>query len=96
MGTIADSGLFSPGIVSAYDQADRARMYKKYMETVLNHPNMVGAHWFQYIDEPLTGRSYDGENANIGLVNVADIPYPELIDAAKEVNATIYSGRYGK
>lgn len=96
IGTTADSGLPSPGIVSAYDQADRARKYKEYMETVLSHPNMVGAHWFQYLDEPLTGRAYDGENANIGFVNVADIPYPELIEAVKEVNKDIYSGRYEK
>lgn len=95
IGTVADSGMFSPGIVSAYDQVDRARMYTTYMESVLAHPNMVGAHWFQYMDEPITGRTYDGENANIGFVNVADIPYPELIEAAKKINSTLYSGRYG-
>jgi agarase len=49
----------------------------------------VGVHWFQYIDEPLTGR-FDGENYNIGFVDVTDTPYPELRDAARRVNNTIY------
>ncbi|MFC7292748.1 agarase [Hirschia litorea] len=96
IGTTSDSGLYNPGIVHAHDQKDRARMYKQYMQSVLDNPYFVGAHWFQYMDEPVTGRAYDGENANIGFVNVADIPYPELVDAAKEFNAKIYSERYGK
>jgi len=93
IGTTKDSGLYNPGIVHAYDQEDRARAYKAYMQSVLDNPYFVGAHWFQYIDEPLTGRTYDGENANIGLVNVTDQPYPALIEAIKEINETLYSGR---
>lgn len=96
IGTTKSSGLYNPGIVHAYDEADRARAYKTYMQSVLDNPYFVGAHWFQYMDEPLTGRTYDGENANIGFVNVADIPYPELIEAAKEVNENLYPGRYGE
>lgn len=93
IGSVEGSGLYNPGIVHAANQTDRARAYKAYMQTVLDNPYFVGAHWFQYMDEPLTGRTYDGENANIGFVNVADRPYPELVNAAKEVNETLYSGR---
>ncbi len=50
----------------------------------------VGAHWFEYVDEPLTGRSLDGENYNIGLVSVADVPYPELTTAMRSTNSTLY------
>ena len=32
---------------------------------------LVGCHWFQYVDEPLTGRAYDGENYNIGFVTIS-------------------------
>jgi hypothetical protein len=46
----------------------------------------AGAHWFQYIDEPLTGRTLDGENAHIGFVTVADLPYVELVAAARGAN----------
>ena len=93
IGTATDSGMFNPGIVHASDQADRARMYTEYMRSVLDKPYMVGAHWFQYADEPLTGRAFDGENANIGLVSVTDIPYPELSKAIKEITYTMYEKR---
>mgnify|MGYP005984874521 CR=1 FL=1 len=93
IGSSPDSGLYSPGIVHASGQKDRAQKYKAYMESVLNKPYMVGAHWFQYVDEPITGRAFDGENANIGFVTVADIPYPELVSAVKEVTSSMYQKR---
>ncbi|SES97693.1 beta-galactosidase [Thalassotalea agarivorans] len=96
IGTATDSGMFNPGIVHASDQADRARKYKAYMQSVLSKPYMVGAHWFQYVDEPITGRAFDGENANIGFVNVTDTPYPEMIQAVKEVTSTMYQNRLEK
>lgn len=90
-----DSGLAHPGLVHAADQGDRARMFKKYMRTVIDNPYFVGAHWFQYIDSPLTGRAYDGENYNVGFVSVADEPYPDMVEAAKEINAELYTRRFG-
>ena len=63
------------------------------MDSVISKPYMVGAHWFQYVDEPITGRAFDGENANIGFVTVADIPYPELVNAVKDVTSTMYQKR---
>ncbi|MBU2918825.1 agarase [Psychrosphaera sp. F3M07] len=96
IGTATDSGMFNPGIVHASDQKDRARKYKAYMQSLLTKPYMVGAHWFQYVDEPITGRALDGENANIGFVNVTDTPYPELIKAVKEVTGKMYQQRLAK
>lgn len=96
IGTASDSGMFNPGIVHASDQKDRARKYTAYMQSVLSKPYMVGAHWFQYVDEPITGRALDGENANIGFVNVTDTPYPELIKAVKEVTGKMYQQRLAK
>ncbi|MCL1065647.1 beta-galactosidase [Shewanella olleyana] len=93
IGSTEGSGLFNPGIVHASGQQDRADKYQQYMESVLEKPYMVGAHWFQYIDEPLTGRAFDGENANIGFVTVTDTPYPALINAVKTVTSTMYQQR---
>nr|AYW35321.1 agarase Q4 [Catenovulum maritimum] len=90
-----DSGLFNPGLIHATNQTDRGKKYQEYMYSVIDNPYFVGAHWFQYIDSPLTGRAYDGENYNVGFVNVADIPYQPLVDAAKELNENIYQRRYG-
>ncbi|MBU3005375.1 agarase [Paraglaciecola arctica] len=94
IGTATDSGMFNPGIVHAANQTDRARMYKNYMQSILDKPYMVGAHWFQYVDEPISGRAFDGENANIGFVTTTDIPYPELIQAVKDFTSTMYQQRY--
>ncbi len=96
MGSKSDTGLFHAGLVKAEDQADRARMYKNYVNKVIDNPYMVGVHWFQYIDSPITGRAYDGENYNVGFVSVADKPYDEMVEAAKEVNKNIYPRRFGK
>jgi hypothetical protein len=88
-----DRGMFHSGLVAASNQLDRAAMYSEYVSSALDHPALVGCHWFQYVDEPLTGRSYDGENYNIGFVTVTDTPYPELVAAARAVHRQVYSRR---
>jgi len=70
-------------------------MYRDYVTSVLKHPSFVGCHWFQYTDEPLTGRTFDGENYNIGFVTVTDTPYPEMVEAARVVQGEAYNTRAG-
>ena len=89
-----DRGMFSPGLVAATDQRERGAMYRRYIESVLDTPEFVGAHWFQYTDEPLVGR-FDGENYNIGFVSQTDTVYPELVKAAKQTHGEMYRRRYG-
>ncbi|WP_017446953.1 beta-galactosidase [Gayadomonas joobiniege] len=91
-----DSGLLNAGLIHAESQADRGAKYQDYLNSVLDNPYLVGAHWFQYIDSPLTGRAYDGENYNVGFVSVTDIPYRPLVEAAKEINTNLYSQRFVK
>ncbi|WP_163131938.1 GlyGly-CTERM sorting domain-containing protein [Agarivorans sp. Alg241-V36] len=85
-----DSGLYGKGIVSADSQEDRAEKMVNFFESVNAHKNFVGAHWFQYIDSPITGRTWDGENYNVGFVSVTDTPYTPLSDAARVFNCGIY------
>jgi hypothetical protein len=89
-----DRGSLHPGLVEVGDQNERAEMFIDYVHSVLDVPAFVGCHWFQYVDEPLTGRTLDGENYNIGLVTVTDTPFPELIAAARKVHEDIYPRRY--
>lgn len=91
-----DSGLFHGGIVSAANQQERADKYVNYMQSIIDNPYFVGAHWFQYADSPATGRAWDGENYNVGFVTVADRPYTELVEAAKQFNRELYPNRFGK
>jgi agarase len=90
----SDSGLFHPGLIHASSQEDRGQMFEDYMQSVIDNPYFVGAHWFQYMDSPITGRAYDGENYNVGFVNVTDTPYPHMVEAAKAVNSKIYQARF--
>jgi hypothetical protein len=85
-----DRGMFHTGLVPVADQEARARAYKDYVLGALRHPQFVGCHWFQYQDEPVTGRVYDEENYQIGFVDVADTPYAELVRASREVGEGLY------
>ena len=89
-----DSGLFHPGLVHAATQQDRADMYQDYMHTIIDSPYFIGAHWFQYMDSPITGRAYDGENYNVGFVNVTDTPYAPMVKAAKALHQNMYQRRF--
>ena len=91
-----DRGMFHTGLVSVDSQAARAKAYKEYVQSCLRHPSFVGCHWFQYQDEPTTGRVYDEENYQIGFVDIADTPYRETIDACREVGSGMYRYRLGE
>ena len=86
-----DRGLFHTGLVSLPNQEARAETYLEYVRGALHHPQFVGCHWFQYFDEPTTGRTYDEENYQIGFVDVADTPYAETIAACREAGYGLYS-----
>jgi len=58
-------------------------------------PYFLGAHWFQWQDQPVLGRM-DGENYNIGLVDVTNRPYPELVQALKTTHKVLYDVHTGK
>lgn len=89
-----DSGLFHPGLIHAANQKDRAKIYSDYMHSIIDNPYFIGAHWFQYMDSPITGRAYDGENYNVGFVGVTDTPYTEMVEAAKKVHLNMYERRF--
>lgn len=89
-----DVGHPNPGIIHAPNQKVRADMFRNYMHTAIDNPYIVGAHWFQYIDSPITGRAHDGENYNVGFVTMTDIPYPYLVSEAKKIHKNLYPRRY--
>lgn len=91
----ADTGLansFPPVFPILSTQTERAAAYESYMAQVLARPHVVGAHWFQHMDQPASGR-FDGENNNWGLVNIEDDLYPEISEAFRHVNSDLYERR---
>lgn len=88
-----DRGMFATGNRWGGDQQDRAGAYEDYVESALNNPYCIGAHWFQYNSQAFTGRPADGENFQIGLLDIAGNPYPELRDAIRKVSYSMYQIR---
>ena len=90
----AAAALVIDGRVMAASQEERGVAYRYYVEQAMSHPAMIGTHWFQWLDQPATGRN-DGENYNIGFVDVTDRPYAELVSAAKATHARLLAVHRG-
>jgi hypothetical protein len=84
----------APGLVQVRDQAERGVAYRYYVEQAAAFPAFIGSSWFQWVDQPNTGRM-DGENYNIGLVDVTDRPYRELVDAMKATHRRLHAVHAG-
>ena len=78
------------------DYAERGRAYRYYVEHAAADPNIIGAHWFQMVDDLPTGRPSDEERLNYGFINVIDLPYPDLIEAARAAHARLYALKKGQ
>lgn len=65
-------------------QRERAEGARIHLIDYAQRPYLIGAHWFQFYDEPTHGRS-DGENYNMGLVDIHNQPYEELVAAFRSV-----------
>ncbi|GAB6164106.1 hypothetical protein JCM19992_01060 [Thermostilla marina] len=90
-----DRGMFCMGLRLTANQEDRAETYRRYVRSALDNPYIVGTHWFQYMNQATTGR-FDGENYQIGFVDVCDTPNVEIIEAARDIGAEMYPRRAGK
>lgn len=74
------------------DPQERAEEMTRYAEAAIRHPLMVGAHFFQYRDQPTSGRP-DGEAVLRGFVNITDTPNFNLIQANRRVAYDLYKKR---
>ncbi|MDO4563811.1 MAG: beta-galactosidase [Clostridia bacterium] len=90
-----DRGLDATGIQGVATQDDRAKAFKYYMQRAASHPYCLGAHYFTLNDQSYLGR-FDGENYQIGFVDVCNKPYEELVSAAKDTNRIIYRTAAGE
>ncbi|MBT9266092.1 beta-galactosidase [Pseudomonas sp. MG-9] len=82
----ADRGPFWGGVTPLAKEEDRGPAYANFLKQALSEPSIVGVHWFQYLDQPVTGRLLDGENGHFGLVGITDLPYQGFVDAVRKSN----------
>ena len=91
VGKLVPGRVFRP-VLAVGNQQQRANSYKHYMRESMKRSNIVGAHWFTFREQALTGRG-DGENYQVGLVDICDIPYVEMVNAIRETGEMMYEFR---
>lgn len=89
-----DTGQLSAAVPVA-GLAERAAGLSYFLEACAADADCLGASYYQYLDEPVTGRP-DGDTALNGLVDVEDAPYGALVEAAKASNARVGAIRAGR
>jgi hypothetical protein len=88
-----DRGPFGAGVVPVANEAARGEAYARYLAAAVANPLVVGVHWFEYADQPVTGRLLDGENAHVGLVGITDIPFAGFVQAVRAANLRAAASR---
>jgi hypothetical protein len=71
-------------LAQVLDQQARADGYYLFTTRLARVPWIIGADWFQWMDEPPSGRSHDGEDVNFGVVDIDDRPYEMLVAAIRK------------
>ncbi len=77
-------------LVQVENQEERGVAYRLYTEQAFDHPGLIGVAYFQWSDQDMTGRRYDGENYNCGLIDVTDRPYKDMVKSIKETAKRLY------
>jgi hypothetical protein len=90
-----DAGLPASGIGHVRDQAARGQAFRVYTEDAAAKPWCVGVHYFQCYDQSALGR-FDGENYNIGFLDVCNRPYEPLAGAARASHERVYQVALGQ
>ncbi len=90
-----DAGLPASGIGHLKNQAERAKAYRVYLEDAAADPYCAGVHWFTLYDQSALGR-FDGENYNIGFLDVCNRPYDELSRGAIASHERMYQVAAGE
>ena len=90
-----DGGLPATGIRGTKTQKERGMALRYYLEQAAAHPYCVGVHYFQLYDQCVLGRA-DGENYQIGLLDVCSREYTEVTDAYRKAHADLYRVMFGE
>ena len=90
-----DRGLDATGIRGVTTQKERGRAYRYYMQHAAAHPMCLGAHYFTLNDQAYLGR-FDGENYQIGIVDVTQRPYEDFERGIIEAHRELYEIAEGK
>jgi agarase len=85
----SDRGRLASNAPCGVTEEDRVAGFNRYISDIATWPNLVGLHWYKWEDDPLTGRMWDSGTHGLGLVSITDVPYTELVAAAKQANTML-------
>ena len=92
--TLRAMGTFG-GPASMPGPTGRAFRIQEFLNLAIKQPNVIGAHYYCYADQPITGRYSDYENGGFGMVDVTDEPYSDSVNALRTFTSNMYSVRAG-
>ena len=84
-----DRGSFWGGVSEGYKEEERGAAYANFLKQAVAEPLIVGVHWFQYLDQPVSGRLLDGENGHLGLVGITDRPFQGFVEQVRKANLSV-------
>ena len=87
---------------NATDDGDAGVQYQSNLQSAARNPWCVGVAWFEYRDEPVSGRGFlgetdldlvEGEDYAFGMVDVADRPKYDLVNQVRTTNLAMAQRR---
>ncbi len=84
-----DRGMDATGLRGVENQHERGVAYRRYMHRAASHPMCLGAHYFILYDQAYLGR-FDGENYQIGVLDVCSRPYTEFLEGIVKTHGELY------
>jgi hypothetical protein len=90
-----DVGMLATGIRGVRTQRDRGLAYRYFVENGFASSYLIGTHYFVLNDQALLGR-FDGENYQIGAVDVCHRPYSEFINEVCKAHEVMYEVANGQ
>lgn len=86
IGGVEARGHFASGLaVSGFTPEERGEALRRYYESALRNPRIVGMCYFQFVEQPVCGRPGDGENLSLGVLDTTGRPYPEVVNTMRIV-----------
>jgi len=81
------------GVRAAANEQEKGSMYRNYVENLAYTGHVVGLNWFTWLDQPATGRFFEGhggEAGALGFFTVLDRPYRTFLEYVTRTNFDIY------
>lgn len=84
------------GVQQCAGQKERAAMFRSIFHDILANPQIIGASWFSYKDQIVTGRDIKGEGYPFGFVDITDTPYREMTAESRILSEKMYDLRFNQ